>query len=50
MKNLQRRIRFAAFDARTRLLIARFYIKCLVLDLKYQGLKTVLARIARDRI
>lgn len=48
IKQLNRKVRFAAFDARTRLIIARFRIKCFLWDVKYQGFGTALAKIARD--
>ncbi len=48
IKRLSRKVRFAAFDAHTRLILARFRFKCFLLDVKYQGFGTTLAKLARD--
>lgn len=47
MKNLKRKIRYAAFDAHTRLIIISFYIKRFVRHTKHLGLPAALALIGK---
>lgn len=49
IKSLNRKVRFAVFDAKTQLIIARFRARLFVMDLKYSGLRAALANIARER-
>lgn len=49
IKSLNRKVRYAAFDAKTQLIIARYRVRLFVIDLKYSGLRAALANIARDR-
>lgn len=47
IKSLNRKVRYAAFDAKTQLIIARYRVRLFVLDVKYSGLRAALANIAR---
>ena len=47
IKSLNRKVRYAAFDAKTQLILARYRVRLFVLDVKHSGLRVALANIAR---
>jgi|GEM_PF-6259508 len=47
IKSLKRKVRFAAFDAQTQILVARFYVRRFVRTLKHFGPPATIALIAK---